>query len=400
MWAKIILLVISLMLVNNIDVPRHFSNTIFEDQGALTWRLPIWLKWWRRPVPVVAPLPVHMPTTVPVVTPEHRPVYMPTFAPMPFFGVRKHSTPLSSPVRPFLRMSTPAPTPTPTPIPTTTHVSSPAGIDDLASSFRSIEREVSVLFEAGDIISPDHYQRLSNILNDLQSKSYVLPEIERIRKMLATLNPSTVTSTGSSATPTVSSDSCTNQVSPVLSADITDFSKIKKITAPGSSSAEGPKGHSFIWTDGQRVPLYAPVAATFDSGSYSKDNADSPAQYLLFFALKDHCNFQFKFDHIDEPIGAIKALLPATPQIADSRTTPAAAKIEFKAGDLLGYTNGTRQAGNWDFGLYNTKEEGVLAQYGSYGMHRYAVCWVDFFSAEKQTRYRNLLEGPRLVCSF
>lgn len=201
--------------------------------------------------------------------------------------------------------------------------------------------------------------------------------------------------TQTTATPTP--EICSNDP-PVLVADITDFYKITKITAPGSPSSEGPKGHSFIWTEHQKMPIYAPVDMILDSGSYSKDTADSPAQYLLFFKVKNSCSFQIKFDHIDEPTDSIKQNFSSTPAVGDSSTSFVADKVELKAGDLVGHTSGTLQAGNWDFGLYNTAQKGALAD--SYGIHAYSVCWVDYYSQEKQGQYRALLEGPKLVCSF
>ncbi|MDP3726523.1 MAG: hypothetical protein Q8R36_05005 [bacterium] len=195
--------------------------------------------------------------------------------------------------------------------------------------------------------------------------------------------------------------SCENDTKPKLTADITDFSKIRKITAPSILTIEGPKGYSFISTSNRRVPVYAPAAITFTSGSYSKDTADSPAYYVLFFVVKENCNYQVKFGHIDEPVASIVEQLPNTPTIGNSNATEVSNKIEFNAGDLIGYTSGTA-AGNWDFGLYNTKEKGVLAvEHNSYGPHGYAVCWTDFYTPDaKKQQYRQLLEGPTVVCIF
>lgn len=279
------------------------------------------------------------------------------------------------------------------------------GTVNLQEQFTALEQELAEGKAKGLMLEPAHYERIIKDLNALLEKGYQKNEIEQLRAIAVKLaphikdeerkrEPQTVKASGEA------NASCANDTKPILTADITDFSKIKKITAPGSPSSEGPKGHSFVGTDHAYVPVYLPVAATLDSGSYSKNNAESPAQYLLFFKTKDNCNYQVKFDHIDEPIDAIKTKLPKTPSVSDSRTREAAEKLEFKAGDLIGYTSGTRQAGNWDFGLYDTSKDGALAQHGSSGMHTHAVCWVDFYTPEKQGRYRALLEGPTLLCSF
>lgn len=280
----------------------------------------------------------------------------------------------------------------------------------LAEQFAALEKELLGAKMSGSYLAPAHYERVKQDLAVLEGGGYSANETKRLRELALKLAPylqdQQKTRTPAATTPlftassTLASFPCIGNANPKLTADITDFSKIQRITAPGSPSREGPKGHSFIWTGGQRIPIYAPAPAILDNGFYGADNIDSPFQYGFTFQVKGYCDFQFRFGHIDEPIDIIKAVLPATPKIADSRGTQAASRVEFKAGDLLGYTFGTRQAGNWDFGLYNMSKEGALAGYGSYGVHKHAVCWVDFYAADKQERYRNLLEGPRTLCSF
>lgn len=75
-------------------------------------------------------------------------------------------------------------------------------------------------------------------------------------------------------------------------------------------------------------------------------------------------------------------------------------KVEFKAGDLIGYTSGNVPSDNWNFGLYNMNEQGALKAHGCTGVHCHSVCWPDFYTSEKKTRYRALLDGPKLICSF
>lgn len=294
--------------------------------------------------------------------------------------------------------TSPPSSPQPTPLPLT-----PPPQPKTSSKISDIEREITILFESGNLIGPEHYTRLASGLDREAALSADAALIETLRNMLESINPHAIDSVSSpsSSSTSPSSQICDDDIKPQLVADITDFSKIQKITAPGSSSSEGPKGHSFVWTGGTRVPVYAPIAMTLDFGAYVKDNAESPAQYLLFFIVNNTCNYQVKFDHIDEPISAIREQLPSAPALADSRTTRFANKIQFRAGDLIGYTAGNLQSGNWDFGFYYMKEKGVLGtQYGSYGVHGYAVCWVDFYTEEKEAQYRRLLEGPKLLCDF
>ncbi len=279
--------------------------------------------------------------------------------------------------------------------------------ENLNQQFATIEQEILDGKAKGSLFSPTHSDRILSDLANLENKGYLKSEIEKLRQIVIELSPHLKDQAKQSTSPIQSSispapsqtPSCL-KTNPTLVADITDFTKIQKITAPGTQSSEGPKGHSFIWTNSQKVPVYAPIASVLESGAYSKDNESSPAQYILWFDIKGYCDFQFKFDHIDEPIETIRENFSSTPKVADSRGSPVANRVEFKAGDLIGYTQGNIPSGNWDFGLYDKSKEGMLAQYGSTGSHRNAVCWVDFYSSAKQQQYRSLLEGPKLVCSF
>lgn len=169
---------------------------------------------------------------------------------------------------------------------------------------------------------------------------------------------------------------CMSNSNPELVADITDFLLIKRITAPGSPSSEGPKGHSFIWTGGQRVPLYVPADAILESSSYGPQ--DGITHYSFTFRVKGNCSIVFRFGHITEPIKSILNVLHPSSQQVGTQSVPVATQLSFPAGSLIGYTIGNAASGNWDFGLYNLDKEGALAQHGSYGMHKYAICWVDF----------------------
>ncbi|MDA2936495.1 hypothetical protein MYX06_04725 [Patescibacteria group bacterium AH-259-L05] len=268
---------------------------------------------------------------------------------------------------------------------------------DLTQQFNALEKELLESKTRGSYLAPEHTTRIQNDLLKLENEGYQVDEIERLRQLVLELSPHLQDQEKQEATALPDPKTCTN-TDPVLTADITDFSNIRRITAPGSPSFEGPKGHSFIWTEHERIPVYAPIDAILENGAYYT-GGDDATQYILTFRIKNICDFVFKFDHIDEPVDSIRNVFPLTPRpTEDTRGEAPATEIPFSAGDLIGYTRGTRQAGNWDFGLYNMAEKGPLAD--SYGMHSNAVCWVDFYSPEKQTQYRNLLEGPKLACSF
>ncbi|MBI2109315.1 MAG: hypothetical protein HYT93_04070 [Parcubacteria group bacterium] len=306
-------------------------------------------------------------------------------------------------------------------------IQAPNTTPSVDTTLLNLEREISVLFDAKVAIGEEHYLLILKNLDNAEKEGGNKDTVARLRNMLETIHSyaslsapeeSQITTTAEEApmpkgvgvptSPEASVGektepvSCANDTRPKLTADITDFSKIRKITAPGNASVEGPKGHSFIWTGGARVPIYAPANITLESGSYSKDTESSPAQYLLFFVVQENCNYRVKFDHIDEPITSIREQFSATPAVADSHTSEVVNKIKFNTGDLIGYTSGTVSAGNWDFGMYNLNEEGPLKRVDNvFGIHGYSVCWVDFYSPDvKKYQYRNLLEGTTLVCFF
>lgn len=281
------------------------------------------------------------------------------------------------------------------------------------NTFAALEGELREVKARGMSLSPEHAQLILSNISALERQGYAQNEIERLRKMVfdasSDLQDQERHRREEEAARMAAPKKCPD-TPPVLTADITDFSKIQKVTAPGtpvpSDDKDRYKGHSFIWTNYQRVPLYAPVDAILNSVSYVADNENSPVQYRLGFEVKSNCNYSFKFDHIDEVVPRIKAVAPATPSIGRSNSVASGATpsepiaIEFKAGDLVGYTKGTRQAGNWDFGLYDSSREGPLGILGAFGLGAHAVCWVDYFAPEKQVAYRSLLDGPRYVCSF
>lgn len=182
---------------------------------------------------------------------------------------------------------------------------------------------------------------------------------------------------------------CVNNPNPVFTADITDMSRISKITPPGMlMNGNMFKSHSYLWiADGGKVPLYAPADAQLIGGAHYSEQGIN--QYTLLFRVS--CEVEFILDHFLEPIETIRSAFPATPKIEDTRTD-FVAPVFFKAGDLLGYTSGTPAAHNWDFGVYNSaKPDPDAAAYdGATDKDRRANCPYDYFAPEKQNTYRTL----------
>lgn len=287
-----------------------------------------------------------------------------------------------------------------------------AASDAVHQKLKELKQEVAG-FSKHRMPTKEHYHRIEKDLIWLAEQGVPAEELTAIRQLLEPWNPSLIAEGDRARQPASEemgrqpaieasggvlppASGCSND-RPVLTHDFTDFSKIRQITAPGSPSAEGPKGHSFVWTGGVRVPIYVPINGVLRAGTFGLQ--DGVPHYTLIFQVKGSCSFEFRLAHITEPIQSIKDVLPQTAP-ADSRDVPATAELDFPAGSLVGYTVGNVPSGNWDFGFYDLAKEGSLAAQGASGRHRHGLCWVDYYSPEKQPAYQALLTGPTSVCSF
>ena len=273
--------------------------------------------------------------------------------------------------------------------------SATGGVDDIESLTKTTKGELDRIQKLSSYLSESHYQGLKKKLDYLTSKG--IKDLAPYYTILEERSPTAIAEGDRAAQAAREAEEkkrasqrdgvlppesgCRNDPV-VLTRDITDFSTIKTITAPGTpvSGRDVAKGHSFIWTGGERVPVYAPIDAVLES--MDSGPQDGVTHSTLIFRVKGNCSFVFRFAHITEPDRsfAIGTSLPA--------------------GALIGYTVGNVPSGNWDFGLYDLAKDGPLAKINAFGRHRFGLCWIDYYSSEKQQKYRSLLEGPRIVCSF
>lgn len=176
--------------------------------------------------------------------------------------------------------------------------------------------------------------------------------------------------------------SCESNSSPVFTSHITDMSKVNYVVSPPTMGA-GPnlKTHSYIGTDHARVPVYAPAAMALESGAHYIGGP-----YTINF--KASCEVKIRFGHITEPVDAIKNLLPSEPK--EGSNTQELFPIKFEAGDLIAYTTGTSQAGNWDFGVYNSTVSNRYANDSDWSWSdtfTTAVCSFEYFSDDLKSAY-------------
>lgn len=175
---------------------------------------------------------------------------------------------------------------------------------------------------------------------------------------------------------------CENNPGPVFTSDITDMDKISMVVPPGTIEGTVLKTHSYVQVK-ERAPVYAPHDAYLYEGV--KYTEEGMTQYSLFF--KPTCEVLYIFDHIQEPVEKIEEAFPGEPQ-KDTRTHALKGPIFFKAGELVGYTTGTKMAKHFDFGVYNKGSSRL--EFGQLRRDDFADCPYDYFPDEKREVYYSL----------
>lgn len=179
---------------------------------------------------------------------------------------------------------------------------------------------------------------------------------------------------------------CVYDQSPEFTADITHLSQIADIVPPPSLSGTILKTHSFINTELNTVPVYAPMDAELLTGAYYLES-NPDGEYVLRFQAT--CEIQFMFDHITDPKDKIRAVFADEPKDDTTDEYPTS-PVSLQAGELIGYTTGT-QYGIWDFGVYNSEIQNGLVDDDQAGERdKTAVCPYDFYSADQRSAYYNL----------
>ena len=205
-------------------------------------------------------------------------------------------------------------------------------------------------------------------------------------------------STNSDPDDDLTGNRCTLESNPniLFSAAPTDLTKIDSIVPSGSPSGGVIKPHSYLHnsTTGNntnvRVPIYAVADSRVSSIAYYKEGTSDP-EYLIFFDVS--CEVSFKFDHLSELIPSLTELAPSVP--AETTHTTEVTPLEFKAGDLIGYSIGAGGRGAWDFGAYNTthtnkfvNQERYVAQFMGQSIN--AVCPYDHFESPLKEQMKTL----------
>ncbi len=182
---------------------------------------------------------------------------------------------------------------------------------------------------------------------------------------------------------------------------VTDFEYIDFLISPGSHQHSVIKPHGYIilrpevvgLNEGRGVPVYAPVDSTLVSVAFYRTNKETVDEFMLTFRV--NCEVTYRFDHVRTVIDEIVVQMPDQPSSTshDFRLNPT---VEFKAGDIIGWTGGTGQAHAFDFGVYNTARtnqfanpDRYVASYNFIALN--ADCGWEYFTAELRDQYIPLL---------
>ena len=223
------------------------------------------------------------------------------------------------------------------------------------------------------------------------------PENELCQKVLALQNfpqPQKIPQNKESEKP---QETCISNPSPLFTAPFTDITKIEWISQIGSNALYNPgsQARSYVAVKkGEMAPVYAPVNATLTRIYYSNKNYPMLVrpEYLLNFKVS--CEVSFAYDHIITVVDKLKEHAPQIP--AEGRNEGAEVSIPVNAGELLGYTSGTVQAGSWDFLFLNTAREAPHinpSRWSSYHS-KYADCPYDYFTDDLKKQYYSLIQKP------
>ncbi len=114
-------------------------------------------------------------------------------------------------------------------------------------------------------------------------------------------------------------------------------------------------------------------------------------EYRLDFQVT--CEVFLTFDHIPTVQGWIASLGPSVP--ANNSRTGVYVSVPVQAGELLGYTDGTRVAGSWDFMVLNYAKPAVYINESRWisDQYRYGDCPYDYFTGDLKVTYYSLLSA-------
>lgn len=183
---------------------------------------------------------------------------------------------------------------------------------------------------------------------------------------------------------------CVSNPNPRLTAPFTDLSKIEALGILGSATGGSP-GRSYVSIKkGEKVPVYNPADAVLETIVWA-DRGSGQSEYGFYFRAS--CEVTYLLDHVEEIAEGIKNLQPEKPAPSTATQFGSQPNILIKAGELLGYTDGTPQARTFDFLLMNKSKPAFHINPARWKWEQavYADCPYDYYEENLKKQHYALL---------
>ena len=200
-------------------------------------------------------------------------------------------------------------------------------------------------------------------------------------------------------------EDCVSNPQPIFTHEITDLSKIKRTERWGQVKSKHLKNHSFLFLKNKNkpIPVYAPVDSYLILQTRYRMQGFKEVQWRLIFQVG--CEIVYRFDHLDTLSDKLLKHLGNIPVNEDQNAAPNVLinpPIEIKAGELIASTQGTPQAGSWDFGLSDVSKINELPkrlknyQNKPTGrQYKYSACPYDYYPDEIKKKYLKKMKGKK-----
>lgn len=203
---------------------------------------------------------------------------------------------------------------------------------------------------------------------------------------------------------------CVSNPNPTFTVAHTDLDKVSFISPMIVPSGNWLKNRSYFVIkndpstgDAFNVPVHAPIDMVLTGITrYMESAMDHQGNLLeqdqLDLEFQVSCEVSIGFDHVKTLVGEGAEVTPAE-AVWDTRDAQKQVRVEYQAGDLIGYTKGTSVAHTWDFIMESTLSTIQYANQERYETMgdlvrmRQAVCPYDYYEESIRAQYLALFGG-------
>jgi hypothetical protein len=178
---------------------------------------------------------------------------------------------------------------------------------------------------------------------------------------------------------------CTSNPNVQFTTAFTDLSTIDALNPIGGLGGGSPARSYIRVKEGMEAPLYNPIDSTLEIIVYA-DRGGGYGEYGLIFRVS--CEVTYMFDHVDRIPDNLKQYAPQT-AAPTTQSNGNEIRLKVKAGELIGYTNGTDQARTFDFLVQNNGKKNNFINPSRWQWEQvvYGTCPYDFFVPDLKTQY-------------